>query len=571
MQVTVDYGEFSKSYGYGYDAYGRKISYTDPAGVAYGYTYDIHGRLSRVEIPGEGVLSYQGYEANGLPGSVGLPGGSMKEFGYDPLQGMTTNRLLDAAQNAVMDRNYQRNKTGNITGSETEHGTYVYDYDAIDQLTGVTNPVLGSEAYSYDAVGNRLSSLEGAAPSAPRYYEANNLNQYLSITSACPEPAEGCASVVSLSYDLNGNTTQKLENGIAHIYRWDIENRLIGYSNSESGVSAEYAYDPFGRRIRKIVNSSTNHYLYADEGLVAELDSTGGITRAYGYTPNSLWMNNPLFMRVASNYYYFLTDHLGAPQKLMARNGQVVWEAYFESFGKAVVSSNSTVINNLRFSSQYFDEESGLHYNTHRYYEPEVGRYLTRDPMEELGFILTSNQAKLPQKPKWELVVALYSKLQRLAPAALAARLNLRTHTPHLDLYIFVWNNPLSVIDPVGLYGNPISGPGGPVGPSVPSYSCPWRDPCPGPAGGIAADQDDICSFPLDPIVPVGPVLAWIERGTKGVTTCCKAHDDCYKANGCNWHSWRPGCGSPACKQCNGVVAGCVMDVLFPLPFGITW
>jgi RHS repeat-associated protein len=61
--------------------------------------------------------------------------------------------------------------------------------------------------------------------------------------------------------------------------------------------------------------------------------------------------------------------------------GTVVWEADYKPFGEAGVNGKSTVVNNFRFSGQYFDQETGLHYNWHRYYNPATGRYLTPDPI----------------------------------------------------------------------------------------------------------------------------------------------------------------------------------------------
>jgi len=294
-------------------------------------------------------------------------------------------------------------------------------------LIQVEDPVLANQSISYDAAGNRVTSglvpKPGSGNPEQRTYSVNNLNQYLSVTSA--------SSVVQLSYDLNGNLTQEVANGVVYGFRWDWENRLVGYSNSASGVSASYYYDPFGRRLRKVVNGVTNWYLYADEGLVEEMDGQGHEIRSYGYAPNSLWMNDPVYLRVATgqgtNVYYFLNDQLGAPQKLIARNGEVVWSMESEAFGKATVFSDSTVTNNLRFSSQYYDQESSLHYNTQRYYEPEVGRYLGRDPIEDEAFFRHYGQMKYQRE------------LRRLRAQSL------------LPTYLFVWNSPMSFSDSRGL------------------------------------------------------------------------------------------------------------------------
>jgi len=210
-------------------------------------------------------------------------------------------------------------------------------------------------------------------------YSVNNLNQYTSVSS-----------MVNLSCDLNGNQLQRVVNGVTNYLAWDIQDRLTEIRDVESNLVARYYYDPFGRRLSKTVfsgaSSNVTYFLYADEGLVAEFDEAGNEIRSYGYAPGSMWMNNPLYLQVSglsTQVYFYLTDHLGAPQKLVDKNGAVVWSMVSESFGKTVVSPDSTVTNNLRFSSQYFDAESGLHYNTMRYYDPETGRYLGRDPVRE--------------------------------------------------------------------------------------------------------------------------------------------------------------------------------------------
>jgi len=77
---------------------------------------------------------------------------------------------------------------------------------------------------------------------------------------------------------------------------------------------------------------------------------------------------------------YYINDHLGTPQKIVDENSAVVWSADYRPFGEANVTVN-TLENNFRFPGQYFDEETGLYYNYHRYYNPTIGRYLTPDPI----------------------------------------------------------------------------------------------------------------------------------------------------------------------------------------------
>jgi len=184
-------------------------------------------------------------------------------------------------------------------------------------------------------------------------------------------------------------------------YGYDLIDQLVAATNSALG-NESYSYDSMGNRLvsSSIIPQpgttneeqrtySTNYFFYADEGLIAEYDASGSNICSYGYAPNSLWGNNALWMRTVipslndggTNYLYYLNDHLGAPQRLVRKNGAIAWGANIDSFGNASVWPSSVVTNNLRFSSQYYDDESGLHYNTMRFYNPGMGRYLSYDPV----------------------------------------------------------------------------------------------------------------------------------------------------------------------------------------------
>ncbi|MFC1824940.1 RHS repeat-associated core domain-containing protein, partial [Thermodesulfobacteriota bacterium] len=86
----------------------------------------------------------------------------------------------------------------------------------------------------------------------------------------------------------------------------------------------------------------------------------------------------------ADQFYYVHNDHLGTPKILTDDKGTVSWSADFKPFGN-VALTNETTTNNLRFPGQYYDQETGLHYNYHRYYDPMVGRYLRADPSHSIG------------------------------------------------------------------------------------------------------------------------------------------------------------------------------------------
>ena len=142
--------------------------------------------------------------------------------------------------------------------------------------------------------------------------------------------------------------------------------------------------------------------------LIAETDGSGNMIKAY------VWLSGQPLAMIASDgsIYYFHNDHLGTPQKLTDSTGALVWSADYLPFGRADVNM-ATVDNNLRFAGQYYDSETGLHYNYHRYYDPSLGRYLRADPIGLKGGI---------------------------------------------NLYTYVDGNPVNLLDPFGLYYGTDSG-----------------------------------------------------------------------------------------------------------------
>ncbi len=90
----------------------------------------------------------------------------------------------------------------------------------------------------------------------------------------------------------------------------------------------------------------------------------------------------PLAMvKPTDTVYYYHNDHLNTPRVMTNSAGTLVWKGLCNAFGHADIDASSTITNNLRFPGQYYDSETGLHYNWNRYYDPRTGRYLTPDPV----------------------------------------------------------------------------------------------------------------------------------------------------------------------------------------------
>ena len=108
-----------------------------------------------------------------------------------------------------------------------------------------------------------------------------------------------------------------------------------------------------------------------------------GEYRWYIYEPGS---NKPLALISRGQLYFYQLDQLGTPLSLTDSDNNIVWQAHYSVFGKATLTVNK-VDNPIRFQGQYYDSESGLHYNHFRYYDPQTGRFISQDPIGLLGGI----------------------------------------------------------------------------------------------------------------------------------------------------------------------------------------
>jgi RHS repeat-associated protein len=120
------------------------------------------------------------------------------------------------------------------------------------------------------------------------------------------------------------------------------------------------------------------------------------ITNQYGIYPDSPFGTGMLFVKTknSADAYYntvYHHDHLSTPIQATDRSGNIVWSAKYSAFGKTTLTTPTAtadkpvIESNLRFPGQVEDAETGLYYNWHRYYDPDIGRYVTADPIGLLG------------------------------------------------------------------------------------------------------------------------------------------------------------------------------------------
>jgi len=253
----------------------------------------------------------------------------------------------------------------NFAGNRTSKTNYLngitsnYGYDAIYELQQVTQGTSTTESYSYDAVGNRLSSL-GMNP-----YSYNTSNELTATPSG------------SYTYDNNGNT---LSDPSGKSYTWDFENRLVQAVVPGTGTVA-FKYDPFGRRSQKSSPLGTTNYLYDGDNLVEELDGNANAVAKY---TQGLGIDEPFSMLRSGAASYYTADALGSITTLTSSGGSVANTYIYDSFGR-LTASTGTLTNPFQYTGRDYDPESGERYYRARYFDPNVGRFVSEDPIRFYG------------------------------------------------------------------------------------------------------------------------------------------------------------------------------------------
>ena len=243
-------------------------------------------------------------------------------------------------------------------------GSVTYGYDNASQLTGLTykngSTTLGNLTYSYDLAGRRINTggsyartgTPQAAPSAS-YNVNNQLTNWKGAT---------------LQYDANGNLTSDGTN----TYNWNARNQLVTIGGP---VPASFQYDPFGRRVSKTIGGTTQ-YLYDGANPVQEISGTSASANLLTGGVDEYFQRTDL-----AGARNFLTDALGSTLALADSTGAVQTQYTFEPFGNTSVTGTATT-NSFAYTGRELDT-TGLYFLRARYYSPNLGRFISQDP---LGF-----------------------------------------------------------------------------------------------------------------------------------------------------------------------------------------
>ncbi len=353
--VTTNYSTFSKTISYTYNRFAQRDTMTDGEGQMTTYNFNGLGRLTSIDHPGSLTTGYA-YDTSGRLIEKTLPNGVVTTYTYD-----VSNRLTDLVNTAPGDTvissyAYTHNNVGNRLSMTTLQGTHNYGYDDTYQLTSAIHPSMPAESYTYDAVGNRLTSADHADWT---YGEANRLLSY---------------GNVAFTYDNNGNTTSKTDPNGTTTYVYDYENRLVAVHTPEHDIS--YLYDPFGKRLAKTVDDVTTYFFYDNEDIIAEYDSIGTLVATYYHGQGT---DEPVAMYRGGQTYYYTVDGVGSVSELTEMNGNVVEGYIYDTSGNMI--SLPVIGNAYTYTSREYDVETGFYFYRARYYDAKIGRFNTADPM----------------------------------------------------------------------------------------------------------------------------------------------------------------------------------------------
>ncbi len=412
---------------FNYDAKGRLLE-TYNAHQFVSFTYNAFGNLTKEhhsDLNGQRQrISASMVDINfsnvwpGKRSGMQLPDGQSIDYGFDPqnrLNQISLNgEIITQIERDFLGREISRTQGDLITLAEYDPAGRLQKQTSYNQKQKIAGPI--QRQYGYDNFGNlnqlsdgpeetryvydllnRLKKVEGNLPETFAFDPAGNLLQAGGGNAS--STVKGNRLYIQgdrkFTYDTRGNLIQEnrgKDGKLVTTFEYNLNNQLI--KTIRNGQTTTYTYDPLGRRISKTDTFGTTRYLWAGDQMVQE--QRNSIKKTYIYEPENF---RPVAQVVDGKTYHYHLDHLGTPRELTDDSGKVVWKVRYKTYGNVAVKEVEEIENNLRFQGQYFDEETGLHYNRFRYYNPNTGQFITQDPIGLLGGV--NNYQYAPNPVGW--------------------------------------------------------------------------------------------------------------------------------------------------------------------------
>jgi RHS repeat-associated protein len=401
-----------------YAPFGPRTALAFGNGIQLTRTLDGDYRLAVQRAGAVQDLSYQYDAADNILGiQDGVDPARNQMFGYDGV-----NRLLSADSVVYGDRIYAYDPVGNRLARTANGDTDTYFYSATaNQLDAITGP--NAETFLYDAAGNSIQK-------GPTTFVYNDANRLESVWASGQLIAE-------YTYNAKGERVKKVVAGETAVFHYDQSGNLLAEYDDEGNALRDYIWLD-GERLAIVAAaggpdltfSGSNQRTGDDitlgiylEHQTIEIEDRHGLSGSYALTGKQWKLGESGVLKLSfkgegvhfegnlhletlegtfggrtrgpwhpykvtgeeggaspEGLFFIHTDHLGTPKVITDESQKVVWDASHTPFGTALISVNE-LENNLRFPGQYFDGETGLHYNLFRDYDPRTGRYIESDPI----------------------------------------------------------------------------------------------------------------------------------------------------------------------------------------------
>lgn len=242
--------------------------------------------------------------------------------------------------------------------------------------------------------------------------------------------------ITQYQYDDAGNLTTTIVDGeTTQTLEWNAKGELTAVEVTENGEMGriEYEYDHNGVRVSFNINGEETRFLidsnqqeYAQ--VIEKYTPDGDVLNAYTYGWDLISQDD------GTDRVYYQVDGLGSTRNITDSNGDVVVEYTFDAYGNLINQVGDSE-NNYLFTGEQFDNEIGLNYNRARYYDPNTGRFISRDPFEGFNnqpvtlhdYLYVGNNPVNAIDPSGEVVyikynVNLFALYNRVAAAQAAAQ-----------------------------------------------------------------------------------------------------------------------------------------------------